>query len=107
MNTEFIQQRFKHYRNEIARLKEQVQDLECTLESQYYYAEEASARASRQAENYRREMAERERQAEADMWYREDKLREANRNLERALSYGDEWGIERAKRQLKDVERYF
>lgn len=97
MDKEFIRNRFKDYRKQIA-------DLQYALEEQYNYAEAASSRAYRQAESYRREAAERERQAESDRWYREDKLREANRNLERAMSYGDFWGIERAKKSLKDLE---
>lgn len=97
MDKEFIRTRFKDYRKQIA-------DLQYTLEEQYYYAEAASSRAYRQAEACRRESAERERQAEADRWYRDDKIKTATNNLNRAISYGDQYGIHRAQKELQDAQ---
>jgi hypothetical protein len=59
--------------------------------------------ATRRAEAYRRENDERQRQEESDRWYRDEQLRLATKELERAHSYGDDWGEERALKKLKSI----
>jgi hypothetical protein len=98
MDIQKIRERFKHYRQRIAELNEE-------LESSYFYHEEAISRANQRAnqrvEACRRESAERERQAEADRWYREGEIEKATKELEQARVYGDSWGAERALKKLK------
>lgn len=91
-----IRQQFQKYRQVIS-------DLQEGHEESYFYHSEALSRAERRAEACRREEADRTRQEECDRWYREDELRGAISNLERAQSYGDEWGIAEATRKLKKL----
>lgn len=85
---------FKEYRQEITELREQI-------ESSYHYQDEAISRCERRAEDRRREQADRERQEEADRWYREDQLKSATKDLERARSYRDDYEVSRAIEKLK------
>jgi hypothetical protein len=94
MDIQKIRERFKHYRQRIAELNEE-------LESSYFYHGEAISRANQRVEACRRESAERERQAEADRWYREGEIEKATKELEQARVYGDSWGAERALKKLK------
>ncbi len=96
MKKDIIRRQFQQYR-------ERIRELEQEAESSYFYHGEAESRAIKRVEACQREVAERERQAEADKWYREGELRDAVKNLERAQSYGDEWGIARATKKLKDL----
>jgi len=99
MKTAVIRARFKYYRAKIANLKAELDDA-------YYWQGQQEAMASQErkrAEACRRECAERQRQEESDRWYREDQLRSATKDLERARSYGDEWGEARALRKLKSI----
>lgn len=96
MDKEKIRQQFQNYRQAIRELQEQV-------ESQYYYQDEAYARCERQRRTAENERIDRERQAECDRWYREDELKRAVGDLERAHSYGDEWGIARVTEKLKKL----
>lgn len=102
-NKTTIRNQFKKYRAEIAGLKNTIDELEQSLEDASYRHEETLGQASRRAEACRRESAERERQDESDRWYREDQLRTATKELERAQSYGDEYGIGRAMDKLKRI----
>ena len=94
MNKGKLRRFFRDQRQLIAALREEI-------ESSHYYHEEAVSRANWRADAERRESVERERQVEADRWYREDELRRATKDLERARSYGDEWGESRAIQKLK------
>lgn len=94
MNKEFIRERFKYYRQQIA-------ELNATLENQYYYAEEAESRRIRHSRACENERIERERQAESDKWYRDEELRRATSDLERARSYGNEYEESRDIEKLK------
>jgi len=96
--------RFKKYLTEIQRLKARVSELENEIEQSYEYQEEAVSRASRRARACENERIERERQAESDRWYREDQLKRATSDLERAVGYGDEYGIKRATERLKKID---
>ena len=98
-----IRNQFKKYRTEIAGLKNTIDELNQSLEDVSYRHEEALGQASRRAEACRRESTERERQEESDRYYREDQLRTATKELERAQSYGDEYGISRAMDKLKRI----
>ena len=104
MNKQIIRRQFQQYRERIVQLEERIDEMEQQAEESYYYHQEAQSGAERRAEACQRETAERERQADSDRWYREDKLRDAVKNLERAQSYGDEWGIDRATKQLKNLD---
>ena len=91
---------FKNYRQQIVELNEQLEN------QYYYYQEEASSRAnvaSRRAEACRRECEEARRQEESDRWYREDQIRSATKDLERAGSYDDKFGKARAIEKLKKL----
>lgn len=103
MDKAIVRARFKDYRRQIAYLKQRVADAEQSLEDANYYQEEALSRANRRADACRRECAERERQEQSDRWYREDELRRATKDLERARSYGDSWGEDRALKKLKSI----
>lgn len=99
MNKDKLRVFFKSYRQQIAELKEEIS-------SQYYYQDERSAAISREkqrADACRRECEEARRQEESDRWYREDELRRATKDLERARGYGDEWGVARALDKLKKI----
>jgi len=96
MDKDSIRARFKHYRQQIAELNEQ-------LSTSSYYAEEAESRRMRRDRAYENERIERERQAEADRWYREEELRKVTSDIERARSYGDEWEESRAIERLKKL----
>jgi len=103
MDKEKIRQIFKGYRQQIANLKEQIVGLEEERDNQYYFHEEAISRVEKRTQVCRNEIAERERQEQLDRWDREDKLRSATKDLERARSYGDDWGVERALQKLKGI----
>ena len=94
MNKQFIRERFKYYRQRINELQQQIND-------NYYYQEECSARIARQNRAYENERIERERQAESDRWYREEELRRATSDIERARSWGNEWEEDKAIQRLK------
>ncbi|GEM_PF-5325295 len=98
-----VRARFRFYRQRIAELERQLDELEGQLDFAYFHAEESRARAERRLQSYERELAERERQAEADRWYREEEMRKATRDLERAHSYGDDWAVARALERLKRI----
>ena len=106
MKKETVRRQFHIYRERIAQLEEHIRDMEYQQEESYFAQEEAIGRANKRAESCRREAEERERQAESDRWYREDQLRRATQDLDRAISYGDEWGIERAKEKIKKASYY-
>jgi len=96
MDKEKIRARFRFYRQRIAELERQ-------LDFAYFHAEQSRTRADKRLQAYERELAERARQAEADRWYREEEMRKATRDLERAHNYGDEWAIARALERLKRI----
>ncbi len=96
--------RFRKYLAEIQSLKEKVSELENQIEQSYFHQEEAVSRANRRARAAENERVERERQAESDRWYREDQLRSATRDLARAVSYGDDYGIKKATEKLKRLD---
>jgi len=96
MNKEKLMAYFQAQRQTIRELTEQINN-------QYYYQEEAVSRANKRAEACRRESEDRARQEESDKWYRESELRSATKDLERARSYGDEWGEARALRKIKSI----
>ena len=97
MNIQKLREHFKNYRRQIAELNE-------ALENQYYSSEESCRLVSKRAEACRRECEERARQEESDRWYREDQLRRATSDLERAISYNDEYAIRRATDNLKKIQ---
>lgn len=103
--------RFRKYLAEIQRLKIENSKLQNSLDNcreeiaeSYNRAEERANRAERRARADENERIERERQAESDRWYREDQLRSATRDLERAVSYGDGYAIKRATEKIKRLE---
>lgn len=104
MNKQTIRARFNHYRQQIAELKIRISELTSELEQSYYRREESISRIERRARAAENERIERERQAESDRWYRDDQLRNATRDLERAVSYGDDYGIKRATEKIKRLE---
>ena len=96
MNIQFIRERFKQYRQQISELNQAIEEVG-------FYHEESISRANRRADACRRECEERERQAESDRWYREDELRRATQDLERAQSYGDPYAVKRATDKIKSL----
>ena len=101
MKTERIRERFRFYRAIITSLEEQLQQCRNEAQESQYWAEEQSSQArewARRAENAR---IDAERQTESDRWYHESQLRSAISDLERAQSWGDSWGVERATEELK------
>lgn len=103
MDKQKVKKQFRRYRQQIIDLNSQVAELNEQLSNQYYCQEEAVGRASRRTQACERECQERERQAESDRWYREDELRRATSALERAHSYGDEYGVQSALRKIKSL----
>ncbi len=96
--------RFRKYLTEIRNLKAKVSELENQIEQSHEYHEEALSRASRRARATENERLEQERQAESDRWYREDQLKRATSDLERAVSYGDDYAIKRATEKIKKLD---
>lgn len=104
MEKEKIRARFKEYRQEIAGLKETIEEWRQAAEETSHFYEQSISRARSRAEACRRETLDRERQEESDRWYRESELKKVTSDLERAKSYGDEWGQSRAIEKLKRLE---
>jgi len=103
--------RFNKYLAEIQRLKAANTKLQSDIDycreeiaESYDRAEERASRAERRIRAAESERIERERQEESDRWYREDQLRSATKDIERAVSYGDDYGIKRATEKLKKLD---
>ena len=96
-------------RNYFKSQRQLIRDLRTELEERAYYQEEAISRAEHRAIEARnradRERQDMERQAECERWDREAELRKATDNLDRAIRYGDEWGISRAREELNKIAR--
>ena len=92
-----IQARFKYYRQQIAELQQ-------ALEEASYYHEESISRQERRIKAYHNEEIERERQSESDKWYRDEQLRKATSDLERARSFDNEYEVDRAIKRLKQLQ---
>ena len=101
MNREKVRAIFRVYRRRIAELEEEMVN---QLDAASYRQAEGCAQLERRIRACRNEMDERERQEQADRWYREDQLRSATKDLERARSYGDSWGEDRALRKLRSID---
>jgi len=96
MDRPVIRARFKQYRQTIASLEKQLEDA-------YYYREEAEGRASRRLRAIESERLLQEQQDRADRWYREDQLRRATSDLERARSYGNDYEADRAVKKIRSL----
>lgn len=92
---------FKGYRQQAVELRQQIAELEENVDSESYFQEAAASRANQRADACRRECEEARRQEESDRYYREDQVRAATRELERAREWHDEWGEDRAIAKLK------
>ena len=100
MNREKVRAIFRAYRRRIAELESEMAN---QLDVASYRQTEQSAQLERRVRACRNELDERERQEQADRWYREDELRSATKDLEKARSYGDSWGEDRALRKLRSI----
>ena len=101
MKQDIIRSQFRFYRQRITELEEQLNEANQNAESAYYREEESISRAKRAERAAEQQRYEQERQVESDRWYREEELRKITRDIERAHSYGDAYGEERAIQKLK------
>jgi chromosome segregation ATPase len=106
MKIESIRQQFKNYRAKIIELEEEINRLQNQLDEEEYNANRQIEKAHYDAHMATRranEAEEQRRNAEYAERHRQDDISSVTRELERARSYGDSYGVERAVRKLRNI----
>ena len=96
MNIEKIRKQFRFYR-------EQISTLEEALEESNYYHEESISRANQKAQQAESARYDAERDFQTKCSQKQWDRDRAVGDLNRARAYGDDYGVERALRRLKNL----